>query len=657
MTYLIEPVVQVAFGFGPYDADPLALDWVDITDSVLEVAVTRGRESEFDDFPASTATIVLRNDEREWDPLNSAGTYYGQLLPNVPIRILGDFGGTDIPVWRGYVDGWPAEYTEGGFRSDVTVTATDAFKFLAERPVPDTYAEFLSVLGEPTAWYRLNDRVGDLLPSSGEAGRAGVVKSAITAADPITPASYGAIQIPEQKPALDVREWAFEIPIVSEDFGDNLTAGGTWTVAMLVRMAKRGYRSLLTTQLAGGLNAIGIYVSAGTGQVGAFVDLGNPPLLLVGGGGIGNGSTGPDFGDGLVHHVALVRNSTALTLYVDGQLVDITIDPSATGAYDGTGGRHLIGGTSFGDGTSIYPQTLLGEIMFWDTALDEADVSDLWDYLQVGYSEPRTSGEAIEALLDLIGWSSTLRAIDQGETLVELPVNPGGLPVLQLLQTIARTEGGRLFVDAAGRITFHDRGRATRETVETTVQYTFTDQDRDVRYPTDVGILDGTLRVVLDDRRQYEAAEVTRAGGVTQRVGSSTPSRTYSATDLLFLSDAGARSLADWIVFRYGSPQIRSDAWVIDPQIVPAHWEQLLELEIGHRVKLDLTPGGIGSSINLEQHLELIEHEITPERWTIKLNGSPVDPADYFLWAASATADDDHGWADTDNDPPGGAWG
>ena len=295
--------------------------------------------------------------------------------------------------------------------------------------------------------------------------------------------------------------------------------------------------------------------------------------------------------------------------------------------------------------------------MFWDTALDEADVSDLWDYLQVGYSEPRTSGEAIEALLDLIGWSATLRAIDQGETLVELPVNPGGLPALQLLQTIARTEGGRLFVDAQGRITFHDRGRATREAVETTVQYTFTDQDRDVRQPTDVGILDGTLRVVLDDRRQYEAAEVTRSGGVTQRVGSATPSRTYSATDLLFLSDAGARSLADWIVFRYGSPQIRSDAWVIDPQIVPAHWEQLLELEIGHRVKLDLTPGGIGSSINLEQHLELIEHEITPERWTIKLNGSPVDPADYFLWAASATADNDHGWADTDNDPPGGAWG
>ena len=97
----------------------------------------------------------------------------------------------------------------------------------------------------------------------------------------------------------------------------------------------------------------------------------------------------------------------------------------------------------------------------------------------------------------------------------------------------------------------------------------------------------------------------------------------------------------------------------IDPEVRPADWADLLSLDIGHRIKHDLTPGGVGSSIELELHLEHIAHTITPERWTITLNGSPVDPheAAYFLWAVTETVDTDNGWGDPSGTPPGGYWG
>ena len=93
------------------------------------------------------------------------------------------------------------------------------------------------------------------------------------------------------------------------------------------------------------------------------------------------------------------------------------------------------------------------------------------------------------------------------------------------------------------------------------------------------------------------------------------------------------------------------------PEVYPDDWGTILDLEIGDRVSIEITPGGVGSAIELEQHISYIEHRITPDEWVITFNGTPVDPNDYFLWDSIEFADDDNGWADTDGDPIGGAWG
>src|SRR5690606_3407653 len=70
-------------GSGPFDTP----SWVDISDRVLSLEWTVGTQQDLEDYPPGEATVVLRNDDRLFDPDHTAGTYFGQLLPRVPFRV------------------------------------------------------------------------------------------------------------------------------------------------------------------------------------------------------------------------------------------------------------------------------------------------------------------------------------------------------------------------------------------------------------------------------------------------------------------------------------------------------------------------------------------------------------------------------------------
>lgn len=647
MTYTPVPKVEIAFGFGPYDPEPLALDWDDVTDWVLEVQTARGRSAEFDRFQAGTATVTLDNDDRRWDPLNEDGPYYGQLIANLPIRITATVGATIYPIWRGFVDGWPARYVEGGIISETTVNATDAFKVLAERVMPDTYLRHLDTLGRPDAWYRCDSTKNFELANSGTRGAAGAFLSTVTVVDPIVPISAGALSVPEQRPELDEYTAVASIPIPTDSH--NLTAGDTWTVAVSAQFSRLGYRGLFSTVLAGGLAAVILSVPSSDGTPFLYIDAG-PGITLV-------ASSDVNVADGQPHRLVAVRDGLNAYLYVDGALVAFDGDPGATGAYDGTAGQHLVCRTGVGDGTTTYPACVIDEIMAWaGRALDSSEIADLDTAMTVGSAVVANSGEAIAEVLSLINWPVDYIDYEFGETLVQLPVNPGGQSVLELLHRVAEAENGRLFVDREGKVTYHGRDHDLSESPVTA--YTFSDVDRDA-VPFDVGLVDGSIQMTIDDRQTYDTAIATRTGGLPQTASNVTyPLRTWTRQDLPLPTDRAALSLAQWVVFRYGTPIARTDTWEIDPETYPSDWDTILGLDIGDRVAIYLTfPNSGGSDIYAVQHLSYIEHTITAESWRIKLNGEPADPNNYLLWDSIETTDADHGWADSDNDPPGGAWG
>lgn len=72
-------------------------DWVDLSERVISATWTYGRDDELDSHPSGTATVVMKNDDRELDPDHASGTYFGQLLPRVPFRLRSSWSSLRLP--------------------------------------------------------------------------------------------------------------------------------------------------------------------------------------------------------------------------------------------------------------------------------------------------------------------------------------------------------------------------------------------------------------------------------------------------------------------------------------------------------------------------------------------------------------------------------
>lgn len=106
--------------------------YTDVTSSIVGVDVQRGRSTETDTFQAGSASISLRNDSRQFDPLNTAGTYYGKIVPRIPVKVSA--GSTQI--FTGYIYDLDYEYEPPTGGRDVSVmqmTCIDAFSILSEQ--------------------------------------------------------------------------------------------------------------------------------------------------------------------------------------------------------------------------------------------------------------------------------------------------------------------------------------------------------------------------------------------------------------------------------------------------------------------------------------------------------------------------------------------
>lgn len=122
--------VEIAFGYTWQDADP---SWTDVSEYVLDSPgfdIDRGRSRELDSFQTGSASFTLINDDRRFDPFYEDGPYYGDLKPNVPVRIRVEWGLT-YTTFRGFVDGWPQTYTPANVTAYVPINCSDAFKLVS----------------------------------------------------------------------------------------------------------------------------------------------------------------------------------------------------------------------------------------------------------------------------------------------------------------------------------------------------------------------------------------------------------------------------------------------------------------------------------------------------------------------------------------------
>jgi len=246
-----------------------------------------------------------------------------------------------------------------------------------------------------------------------------------------------------------------------------------------------------------------------------------------------------------------------------------------------------------------------------------------------GAAAGQTTGTRITKILDTIGWPSSMRDVDTGQTTVQ--DDPATQrTALNALQTVATTEYGAIYMGADGTAVFQDRNLTTASIA--TTPKVFNDNG------TGIGYFD--VKWVLDDSQVYNKATVTRQGGSVQTV-SDTPSiekyftHSYNQSGLLMQTDAEALNYAKAFIASRKETSIRVDELTLDLQQENYTDGTIAGLSLDYFDPVTITTSQPNSTY-LTKTVQVfnINHQIRPDSWKIRF-GTAEPIIDGFIIGSS----------------------
>lgn len=622
--------------FSPTTAPLATPSYVDITgDVVFEPGVTirRGRNSEFDDFTAGRCSFRLRNEDRAYDPNNSAGTYFGNLKPMRRFRVSVAHNSVTYRLFTGFIQGWPQEYDESTRMSYVPVELVDGFEVLAAAKLPESVWEQTIVdhglnpnLSIVIAnWYRLNETAG--LVSRGRFNPSGIFTHGQWENVPSAPGTAGLVPFSGDGAARFVDGAVVTIPSV-------LIEAFTAAVEFWFQTDTADECVLIDAGSSG--RTWRVAIEAGQLRYGQTDSSGQAT------------ETDDAFNDGEPHHVVINHGHPA-EIFVDGVEVDVT---ASTPPFALFGKNEATIGATRTDGFPF--DGVIDEVVFYDTALDAAEVLE---HYQAGAApwDGDTTGERLARVLDLVGWPAGDRDIDTGEVVLG-PASLSGSP-LAYGKTLEQAEQGRFYIDGQGRVVFKGAHAVLNETESTTSQATFGDgSGSELPYRIGgIGLEQPVDMIVNDVEFSSDSGSVVTVVDDTSQTdyGVRTLKRTVAAPQ----DAARLENAALYVLGRYKDPQTRLPALSFTPVRVPGAgqtwtaiemWEAALGLDIAHRVTVVRRPQDVGTEITLTELVEGVQHRFNTKTWDVTLFLSPADTRHYWTWGVSewgASADPTTRWA------------
>lgn len=600
--------LEVAFTTDPGAAPT----WTDISAYLEgEITISRGRSQETEKFRAGTLDVVLQNEDRRFDPANTAGAYYPNVVPMRRVRVRAVYSAVTYDLFNGYVDGWEQSYDHPSV-AHCRLSATDAFKVLSSIVLPSSAYAVEVRADSPVVWYRMGEPSGasSLLDSVGTnhlpitssptLGAAGLVVREVDTAALFTSTSQGAQRL-----------------------GTATLTGPPMTFEMIYK------------NNSGGLAGIGFYSEASAAYTGTIPTAGwvveyqggfaRMTVLTTTASGSVSTTTDPTT-DAQPHHIAFTWAADGtLKSYFDG--VNQATTSVAVGTFVSPAYVILGGGAAAITATSAVTGTY-DEIAVYSTALSAARI--------LAHSQARAtawsgdaSGARIGRLLDAAGWPAADRTINTG--VATLQGADLGITALEAVQKVEETERGRVYVTAAGLVRFIDRA-ALITTPYITSQATFGDSGSELEYA------DITFR--YDDSTIANEVVVSRSGGSSQTVRDATSITKYLKRSkvidgLLHTSDATSIDLANWELAHYKDPLLRATRVKLEPDAGndATHFPVVLTRELVDRVTARRRPQGVGAAIDQETHIESVTHRMSRGvHWTTEYNLSPADTQTYGVW-------------------------
>ena len=619
--------VSIAFADGPLVVSPT---WTDVTNYVRSVRTNRGRSNELDDFQAGTATVVLENVDRRFDPDYSSGAYYPNVKVRRQIKIEGVYSAVTYPIFRGVIQSWGQDWPVHNRDATCTVQAVDLFGLLATWDLPESAYEVVVRSLDPTAWFDVGStEPADLIGSSTAtygglrteaaalvAGSTGASRHVVTPGDPTVSS------------------------VALFGWGPGSSDKTTLSVFLQVFDLLESYNGAVAFDVS--LLALGVTHNSGTGfcqvgvsSTGQFVGY----VSTAGGSAQVAGTSGESLVDGYRHHLALVRDGTSLELFLDGA----SFDTDTTGS---TAFTILNGTIGYGpSGLSISSVSrrhdfVVDEPTVWHgVALTAAQLLSLSD-TRDGWA-PESADERIVRVLDLLGLPSGLYSTATASSSVG--VFQGGSDALSYLQSVARSDQGRLFVNRSGVVTFQPK----TTDMGGSAAATFADDStaNSVKY--------SGFGLEYDDRLIYNDVTVAAIGSEA-KTENLTSIASYSRRGLSVRTQLptteAARDVAEATVARYADPQTRGKGWTVHPERAlnassTLGYATVLGRELGDLVAIKRTPP-VGSAISKTVSVTSIGHDINiPEgKWTVSFTGAPAYTTASFRWGTSNWGGSD-GWS------------
>ena len=346
--------------------------------------------------------------------------------------------------------------------------------------------------------------------------------------------------------------------------------------------------------------------------------------------------TTASYNDGTARHFALVSDYGGYpALYVNGAAAPTAsatapfVAPKTNKFYVARDNNDAVTTTSF-VGT-------LDEIAFvMEASTSTAVVSGLatrYDIAANGFNN-WDIGDIVELVLDYGSyWATTnanraiLRDISTGQVLngaVEL----SNTAALEVLNNLARTEGGTFYADRYGRYTFRSRADFATQTRLNTVQATFGDGSGELPY--------SNVDFSYDDINIYNHITVNGNGGI-QYVASDTDSTSIYGLRKLALTiytddQNDLKSVGEFFLKIYKDPQLSVRSVAIEPVDSEALWNACVCREIGDKIKVKRTTPW-GTNINQDCTLLGVHHsyDARSRQWVTELYLQDAAVDSYFI--------------------------
>lgn len=680
---------EMALGYQPGDVTAMPV-WTDVTTRLIgasgdsTLSSTRGRQYESEGPEAGDLTIQLNNADGALTPGNTASPYYPNILLGTPVRVWGTWNNRTYAVASGYTSHDPQTWPDAQY-GQVPWEATDALDPLSNSQLPSALAGDILADAPYGYWpcgdlYLQGQAAGQFLANLSRTNqRPMVCQNAVFQGTLGLQSRYLQTglswQLSQSRQTINylglpgdsssaigaavATDQALGIAVTPEagafyqapDMPQLYTGGGLTAefFAIIDPTLKDKSHYIELFRLSG--KPSNYYTSFNrSGRLlvrvdpdGVYVDVmdyqGNDFQMF----------TAATVTDGSPHHYAVTTGPSGpggiwtVTLFLDGvQANSQAITSVNAGSTDvnfmGVGAViHNDGGISYGYNYTAGQVALFTGVL--PAARIKAHYATAWTGTQpvktaLGVTHPAPPGEdTVTRMAKLMTWGGfglfRAAAPPSPSPLMGPADQVSGQSIADAGNTVATTDGGMMFCDAAGNATWWPRAFL----YDRPVKWVLGDGPGEIPYdPGEAYDYDNTYiyNSASSQRQQSAVGNGVLAVAVDQASEKQYFTRGTLAQTVETTSDQDAYDQANWSLGMYKQPALRVQQVVLNPAANPSVWPAALGIEQGDIVQLTRRPLG-GAVITQVCIVQLVSHDVGPDKWETTINMTPYTLASSVL--------------------------